>query len=294
MTRAARPGGDGLPNARRANAVTVDVEEWFHICGQVEGVAFDRWPALPSRVLLTTRLLLDDLDRAGTRATFFVLGWVAEEHPELVAEILSAGHEVGSHGHLHTRVYEMEPETFRAELRRSAAALTSAGAPAVHSFRAPEWSINGRSLWALDVLAGEGFTVDASMAPVRLVGDVTYPRHPHVRATPYGPILEVPPLVADRLGQVLPIGWGWGLRMSSPWRVLRSIEEGNGAGLPSVLTVHPWEIDPEPPRVRLPLRLRFAHYFRLDGFRARLSTILRDGDFGALGDLDAVRAARPS
>ena len=319
MTRAARPGGAALPKTRRANAVTVDVEEWFHICGQVEGVAFDRWPALPSRVLLTTRLLLDDLDRAGIRATFFVLGWVAERHPELVAEILSAGHEVGSHGHLHTRVYEMEPETFRAELRQSVAALTSAGAPAVRSFRAPEWSINGRSLWALDVLAGEGFTIDASMAPVRLVGDVTYPRHPHVRATPYGPILEVPPLVVDRLGQpvsvalagrvvrrrgqigvvdrmgqVMPIGWGWGLRMSSPWRVLRSIEEGNVAGLPSVLTVHPWEIDPEPPRVPLPLRLRFAHYFRLDGFRARLSAMLRGADFGALGDLDVVRASRPS
>jgi hypothetical protein len=82
--------------------------------------------------------------------------------------------------------------------------------------------------------------------------------------------------------------------MSSPSRVLRSIEKVNRAGLPSVLTVHPWEIDPAPPRVRLPLRLRFAHYFRLDGFRARLSAILRNGDFGALGDLDAVRAARPS
>ena len=90
------------------------------------------------------------------------------------------------------------------------------------------------------------------------------------------------------------MGWGWGLRMSSPSRVLRSIEEANRAGLPSVLTVHPWEIDPEPPRVRLPLRLRFAHYFRLDGFRARLAAILRNGDFGALSDLDAVRALRPS
>ena len=122
MTRAASgPGGDARRQPRRVNAVTVDVEEWFHICGPVEGLAFDRWPALPSRVVLTTRLLLDDLDRAGTRATFFVLGWVAERHPELVAEILAAGHDVGSHGHLHTRVYELAPETFRAELRRSVA-----------------------------------------------------------------------------------------------------------------------------------------------------------------------------
>jgi polysaccharide deacetylase family protein (PEP-CTERM system associated) len=292
-SEAGRRPEDDVTRAR-ANAVTVDVEEWFHICGSIEGLTYERWPTLASRVLLTTRLLLEDLDRTGTRATFFVLGWVAERHPELVAEILSAGHEVGSHGHLHRRVYELDADTFRHELRRSVAALRDAGASAVCAFRAPEWSINARSLWGLDVLASEGFAIDASMAPVRLVGDVSYPRGPHARPTGSGLILEVPPLVTDRFGQVMPLGWGWGLRMSSPPRVLRSIEETNAAGRPSVLTVHPWEIDPDPPKVRLPLRMRFAHYFRLDGFRARLATILRGGDFGALGDLDAVRAARPA
>jgi polysaccharide deacetylase family protein (PEP-CTERM system associated) len=272
-----------------ANAVTVDVEEWFHICAPGEGLAIDRWPTLPSRILLTTRLLLDDLSRTGTRATFFVLGWIAERHPELVAEIVAAGHEVGSHGHLHTRVYELDPDGFREELRRSVTVLGAAGATTVCAFRAPEWSINNRSMWALDVLAAEGFAIDASMAPVKLVGDVTYPRHPHARATSSGPILEVPPFVADRFGQAMPLGWGWGLRMSSPSTVLRSIEQANRAGVPSVLTVHPWEIDPDPPKVSLPLRLRFAHYFCLAGFRTRLSAILRDGDFGAVGDLDAVR-----
>jgi peptidoglycan-N-acetylglucosamine deacetylase len=280
------------PRRVRANALTVDVEEWFHICGPLPDLGIDRWPILQSRVLRTTRLLLEDLDKAGARATFLVLGWVAERYPELVAEILAAGHEVGSHGHLHRRVYELGPDAFRDELRQSVAALHAGGATSVCAFRAPEWSINGRSLWALDVLAAEGFSIDASMAPVKLVGDVRYPRGPHARRTSAGSIVEVPPLVADRFGQVMPIGWGWGLRMSSPSRVLRSIEEANGVGLPSVLTVHPWEIDPDPPRVRLPPRLRFAHYFRLHGFRARLSSILRDGDFGALSDLEAVRVAR--
>jgi polysaccharide deacetylase family protein (PEP-CTERM system associated) len=274
-----------------ANAVTVDLEEWFHICGPVPELAFERWPALPSRVVLTTRLLLEDLDRTGTRATFFALGWVAERHPELIAEIVAAGHEVGSHGHWHRRVYELDPDNFRGELRRSVAALRNAGAPAVCAFRAPEWSINGRSMWALDVLASENFTLDASMAPVKLVGDVTFPRGPHLRRTSSGPVLEVPPLVVDRFGQVMPIGWGWALRMSSPSRVLRSIEEANHADRPSVLTVHPWEIDPDPPQLKLPLRLRFAHYFRLEGFRSRLFAILRDGGFGALGDLECGRGA---
>ncbi len=289
-----RPPPQVRSRGARANALTVDVEEWFHLCGPVPGLAVDRWPALPSRVLSTTRLLLEDLSRSGTRATFFVLGWIAERHPELVAEILAAGHEIGSHGHLHTRVYELDRAAFREDLRRSVEALAAAGASRVWAFRAPEWSINSRSLWALDVLAAERFAVDASMAPVKLVGDVSYPRRPHARATPSGPILEVPPFVVDRLGQVMPIGWGWALRMSSPSRVLRTIDAANRAGAPSILAVHPWEIDPEPPQVHLPLRLHFGHYFRLAGFRARLSTILRGGDFGALSDLDSVRAVLPA
>jgi polysaccharide deacetylase family protein (PEP-CTERM system associated) len=276
----------------RPNALTVDVEEWFHICGLGARLPPDRWPELPSRVVLTTRMLLEDLARTGSRATFFVVGWIAARHPDLVAEIVAAGHEVGSHGHLHTRVYDLDADGFRADLRRSVQALAAAGVPRVWSYRAPEWSINGRSLWALDVLASEGFAVDASMAPVKLVGDVTYSREPHVRHTPSGSIVEVPPLVADRYGHVMPLGWGWGLRMSSPARVLRSIDEANRAGVPSVLTVHPWEIDPSPPQLRLPLRLRFAHYFRLGGFRGRLAAILRGGEFGALGDLERVRALR--
>jgi peptidoglycan-N-acetylglucosamine deacetylase len=152
-------------------------------------------------------------------------------------------------------------------------------------FRAPEWSINERSLWALQTLVEEGMTVDASMAPVKLVGAVTFPRHPHQRQTSAGPITEVPPLVVDRFRQAMPIGWGWGLRMSSPRRVVRAIEAANRAGVPAVLTVHPWELDSDPPRVRLPARLQFAHYFRLDGFRERLHDVLRAVPFGCIGDL---------
>jgi hypothetical protein len=161
--------------------------------------------------------------------------------------------------------------------------LKAAGVPDVRLYRAPEWSVNDRSLWALDTLVEEGFTVDASMAPLKLVGSVKYPRQPHVVRTQGGTIFEVPPLVADRFGQVMPLGWGWGLRMSSPRRVLRSIEQLNRSGLPAVLTVHPWELDPEPPRVRLPAALHFAHYFRLGGFRERLQAILLDGRFGPMG-----------
>jgi polysaccharide deacetylase family protein (PEP-CTERM system associated) len=264
------------------NIFTVDLEDWFHVCG-VTALSCEQWGSLPSRVVSTTRWLLDELDACGVRATFFVLGWVAEQHPHLVATVRSAGHEIGSHGHDHLRAYDLTPEAFARDVRKSVAALKAIGVPDVTAFRAPEWSINDRSLWALGALAREGFELDASMAPVRIVGSPAFPRHPHVRHTASGNIIEVPPLVADRFGQSMPLGWGWGLRMSSPGRVLRRIEEVNRSGLPAVLTVHPWEVDVDPPRVRLPAARHFAHYFCLDGFRNRLRTILNGSPFGPMG-----------
>jgi polysaccharide deacetylase family protein (PEP-CTERM system associated) len=273
------------------NIFTVDLEDWFHVCG-VSALSRDRWSALPSRVGDTTRWLLDTLDAAGVRATFFVLGWIAEQHPQLVADVRSAGHDIGSHGHDHLRAYELTEDAFAADLVKSVTALRGVGVPHVTAFRAPEWSINERSLWALESLAGEGFTADASMAPVRIVGSLSFPRHPHLRQTASGPIMEVPPLVADRFGQVMPLGWGWGLRMSSPRGVLRRIEEVNRTGSPAVLAVHPWEFDVDPPRVRLPASLHFAHYFRLDGFRNRLRSILGSASFGPVTALAQQNAGR--
>jgi peptidoglycan-N-acetylglucosamine deacetylase len=265
-----------------SNIFTVDLEEWFHVCG-VSALAQAEWDRLPSRVELTTELVLALLDDAGVRATFFVVGWVAERHPRLIETVRAAGHEIGSHSYMHTRAYELGPEAFARDLEASVRALNAVGVANVHLFRAPEWSINGRSLWALDQLARRGFRADASMAPLRMVGDTAFPRYPHVRETASGQILEIPPFVTDRLGQVMPMGWGWGLRMSSPRRALRLIEAENRAGRPAVITLHPWEIDPDPPRVKLPVTLHFAHYFRLAGFAERLRGVLRGTTFGPLG-----------
>ena len=267
------------------NLFTVDLEEWFHVCGAGGELAPERWDQLPSRVELTTQRLLDLLDRVQVPATFFVVGWVAERHPRLIEQVKRAGHTIGSHSYSHTRAYELGPERFRDDLRRSVRALADVGVPDVVCYRAPEWSINNRSLWALDELVQERFRIDASMAPLKMVGDTSFPRAPHHRATPNGVLLEVPPLVADRFGQVMPMGWGWGLRMSSPSRVLRTIDAANRKGLGAVLTVHPWEIDPEPPRVRLGPRLQFAHYFRLSGFVDRLREVLRHTAFGRIDEL---------
>ena len=267
------------------NAFTVDLEDWFHICAAGGALASEHWDRLPSRVALTTRILLELLDGADVRATFFVVGWVADRHPELVDMVRRAGHEIGSHSYIHERAYDLGRERFRADLRESLRVLAPVAAGPVTMFRAPEWSINDRSPWGLQTLVEEGFTLDASMAPVKLVGNVLYPRYPHIKDTRAGPITEAPPLVVDRFGQVMPIGWGWGLRLSSPRRVLRTIDRVNRAGRPAILTVHPWELDPDPPRVRLSPRLHFAHYFRLGGFRDRLHDVLHGAAFGRLGDV---------
>ena len=270
------------------NLFTVDLEEWFHVCGVGGLLAPQNWDRLPARVEPTTRALLEMLDRRRVRAAFFIVGWIAERYPHLVEAVRAAGHDIGSHGYRHERAYDLGPEAFRDDFRQSTRALAAVGVDRVTMFRAPEWSINNRSLWALQRLVEEGVEIDASMAPVRMVGETGYPRYPHIRQTAAGPITEVPPLVADSFGQVRPMGWGWGLRMSSPPRILRAIDTVNRAGIPAVLTVHPWELDPDPPRVRLPLALHFAHYFRLRGFQKRLDEVLRSAAFGRIGDTAAA------
>jgi polysaccharide deacetylase family protein (PEP-CTERM system associated) len=270
------------------NVFTVDLEEWFHVCG-VDALAREHWDRLPSRIDETTTRVLDLLDAVNVTATFFVVGWIAERYPAVVERVRLAGHHIGSHGYLHQRAYDLGRDAFMVDVRASVAALRAVGIVDVRAYRAPEWSINARSPWALDVLAAEGFDVDCSMAPLRVVGDTAYPRYPHLKMTAFGPILEVPPLVTDRFGQVIPIGWGWGLRMSSPGRVLRAIEAENALGRPAVVTVHPWEIDPEPPRVSLPPGLYFAHYFRLGGFFERLRQVLLGAEFGSLASVAIPR-----
>lgn len=278
----------GRRAGRVANFLTVDVEEWFHVCGVGGALAPEAWSTLPSRVEATTDRLLDLLGRRQVAATFFVLGWVAARHPRLVARIAAAGHEIASHGWGHRRVYELDPAAFAEELRRAEEAIASAGAPRPRGFRAPEWSINDRSLWALDVLTRRGYCYDSSMTPLRLIGNPAYPQAPHRRDTAHGPLFEVPPMVGRRFGQNYPLGGGWGLRMSRPATVLRAIERRNRLGERVTLFVHPWEIDPDPPRVVLPIALRFSHYFRLAGFERRLEQVLAGAEFGP------IRAALPA
>ena len=259
------------------NALTVDVEEWFQVSNFEVAVARETWDALPSRVVASTRRLLDLFERHDARATCFVLGWVAERHPELVAEIRARGHDVASHGYGHELVYRIGRERFDADLARAETALTAAAGERPRGYRAPSFSVDRRSAWALEVLGERGYTYDSSIFPVRhprygVPGFPAFPRR--LRAGDRRVIAEFP-MTTLRAGPVTlgASGGGW-LRLLPPQVMHLAFARTNAAGQPAVLYVHPWEVDPGQPRVRIGGWKRVAHYTNLDRTEARLEALL--------------------
>ena len=193
---------------KTVNALTIDVEDYYHVTNLERCVRRSEWEQYPSRVDANTHRLLDLLAAAGVRATFFVLGWVAERRPALVRAIRAAGHEVGCHSHLHRLVYEQGPREFRADLRRARGVLRDILGEDVCAYRAPSFSITARSLWALDVLAELGMRYDSSIYPVRhdRYGVPDAPRWPFRARVGDDTLLELPPVSLRVLGTNLPVG----------------------------------------------------------------------------------------
>ncbi len=265
------------------NALTVDVEEWYHICDAEPFISPADWPSLPSRLMIGLDLLLADLAKSGARATFFVLGDAAARTPRAVPSILSAGHEIASHGYSHKQVYKMSQEEFGADLDRSVGILKEQGAEDVRGFRAPEWSIRADSLWALDVLARRGFQYDSSIYPIRIIGmPAARPGLWRVSSANGRSLVEWTPPVRRILGENLPFSGGLHLRLL-PYKVIaRWIRELNDQGVPALIYVHPWELDPDPPRVQLGAVKRFVHYARIGAAREKLKRLISDFRFAPI------------
>ena len=262
--------------------LTVDVEEWFHVCGVPSYAEPAGWDARPSRVDGATESLLALLDGSGSTATFFVLGWVARRHPALVRRIAAAGHEVASHGYLHRRLYEISLGEFREDLRRGKGTLEELlGAP-VTAYRAPEWSMRSAANPALGVLVEEGFRVDSSLAAAPPVGDASNPTRPVRIETPAGPILEVPPLTGSFFFRRALLGGGVCSRMSRFSRVLSLVEASLAGGTPPVLYLHPWELDLDHPAMALPLVGRLVHFAGRGRTAPRLAALLARYRFDSL------------
>lgn len=272
-------------DARIVNALTVDVEDYFQVSAFDAVVPRDQWPAFPSRVVDNTHRLLRMFDDAGVKATFFVLGWVADRFPALVDDIARGGHELASHGYGHRLVYELTPDAFREDVRRAKKLIEDRAGTPVHGYRAPSYSITRQSLWALDVLIEEGYTYDASIFPIRhdRYGIPDAPRHPHTLSRASGTLTEAPPSTV-RLGPVnLPVAGGGYFRLLpyawTRWGIRRVNERERQ---PAVFYLHPWEIDPDQPRLEASAVSRFRHYRNLDKTESRLRQLLRDFRFGPL------------
>src|SRR5688572_1716200 len=277
----------------RLNAMTVDVEDYFHVSVFDKTVPRANWESLQSRVVDNTERLLDLFDEHAVRGTFFVLGWVAERYPSLVKSIGGRGHELASHGYAHRLVYEQTPDVFRDDVRRSKALIEDLSGQGVHGYRAPSFSVTAESLWALDVLSEEGYRYDASIFPIRhdRYGIPDAPRWPHAMARTGGSLFEVPGSTVRLGGTNLPVAGGGYFRIL-PYAWTRwGMRRVNREGQPAVFYLHPWEIDPQQPRLPTSLLGRFRHYRNLDVTEARLRSLMRDFSFGPLQTVLAGCAA---
>ncbi len=265
------------------NGLSVDVEDYYHVEAFADRIRSDTWSEYPRRVVANTRRVLQLFDDLGARATFFMLGYVAEKEPALVREIVAAGHEVSCHSHMHRQVFKMTPKEFREDLRRARKTIEDACGAEVIGYRAPTFSIVEKSLWALEILAEEGFLYDSSVFPVShdFYGMPDAPRFPFRWLCPDGKsLIEIPPFTVRFAGRNWPAAGGGYLRILpmayTRWAMNRVRKR---EGRPALVYFHPWEIDPDQPRLSGSLKARLRHYSNLEGMERRIRRLLTQSRF---------------
>lgn len=271
------------------NGFTIDVEDYFQVGAFASEIRPSSWDQYPSRVVRNTERILELLERRQTRATFFILGWVADRNPQLVKRILRCGHEIGSHSYWHQLIYDQTPEEFHTDLRQSCDSLEQLSGKKVRLYRAPSFSIVRKSLWALEILAEEGIELDSSIFPIHhdRYGIPEAKIHPYRHRVGTREIWEVPPTVARLPGLNVPVGGGGYLRLYPRAMTEFLLASVNREGRAFQIYVHPWEVDPEQPRLDGPLRSRFRHYVNLSTTMDKLDVLLTRFRFGALSEMVA-------
>jgi polysaccharide deacetylase family protein (PEP-CTERM system associated) len=269
------------PKSAVTHHFTVDVEEYFQVSALEPWVPRARWGSFESRVVHSTLRLSRLLNDHDSRATFFVLGWVAEREPELIRKLAAAGHEIASHGWDHRRVTEQNRSEFRASVRRTKQLLEDLTGTPVIGFRAPSFSIVPGLEWALDILIDEGYQYDSSLFPVmrRGYGYARGRRDPHWLMRPGGALAEIPPATVRRMGVNFPAAGGAYLRLLPVGLVRTALLDSDRRGVPATFYIHPWEIDPDQPRVATSWPTRFRHYGGLARTANRLVRLLQEFRF---------------
>jgi polysaccharide deacetylase family protein (PEP-CTERM system associated) len=276
--------------AEVVNGLSIDVEEYFHAVNLRPAFPEAEWPRLARRAEVGVERSLRILERAGQKATFFVLGWVAEHEPELVRAIAAAGHEIASHGHSHRMVDELGEEAFAADVAKSLELLAQLSPAPIEGFRASTFSVTKRTWWALAILARMGFRYDSSVFPVRhdRYGVPSFARTPVELALDGRRIVELPLLTWRLFGQNLPAAGGGYLRQFPLRYTQMALRAMNRAGKPGVLYLHPWELDPGQPRApaaTIGRLARLRHYRNLERTAERLERLVAEFRFAPLREL---------
>jgi len=293
----AATGMNKVDNSKSAPAhvLTVDVEDYFQVEAFADQVSRADWERFPRRVDANTRRVLDLFDEHDAKGTFFIVGWVADKLPALVREIQARGHELACHSYWHRTIYSLSPEEFREDTRRAKLAIENAAGVAVTGYRAPSWSITKDCMWALQVLAEEGFTYDSSIYPIHhdLYGVPGARRFPYTFAWDNGMKLrEYPPATLRFMGTNLPVAGGGYLRIfPTAYNELafRVFEKEPSQRV--VVYLHPWEIDPEQPRIAGKLKSRLRHYTQLKNMSRKVGRLLERHRFQRFCDVVAADEA---
>ena len=271
---------------RVVNALTVDVEDYFHVSAFADCIERKTWDSLESRVEQNTHKLLTIFDETSVSATFFMLGWVADRYPNLVTEITANGHELACHGYSHQLIYTQGRSVFREESLRAKKLLEDISGKAVVGYRAASYSITAKSLWAVEILMDVGFQYDSSIVPVRhdlygLVGAGAYPYR--LQLSDGRSMVEFPPSTIQIAGQRIPIGGGGYVRLFPYWFSKWGLGSINGRDrMPFSFYLHPWEIDPEQPRISAGWKSSFRHYNNLQKCEERLRKLLKNFRFDTM------------
>jgi polysaccharide deacetylase family protein (PEP-CTERM system associated) len=270
------------------NAITIDVEDWFCVEAFRDKFPLKSWPKQKTRILSNIVRTLEILDEYDVKATFFILGWVAETFPEIVSHLYERGHEIGSHSFAHRLVYKLTPEEFRADTQKSLEAIQKVIDIPVRGYRAPSFSIRPADRWVWEILCDLGFDYDSSVFPVNhdIYGSPDFPRFGHTIELEDGrKILEIPPSTIRILGKNIGVGGGGYLRLFPYWFTEWSIKKLNNAGFPAIIYFHPWELDSHQPRLDVSARSRFRHYTNLKTTEIKLRKLLKKFSFAPMRDV---------
>lgn len=267
------------------NAISVDLEDWYHICGINDTSVQNEWQRYSARLESSVDKILCLFKQHNIQATFFTVGILADSAPLLIKKIADAGHELASHGFAHRRIFDMSPEEFEKDLVRSKIAIEKAAGKKIFGYRAPEWSLKKNNIWALEILKKHGFAYDASAVPLSHLGGKYFGLYPYEIKTKYGNIVEFPLSTFRCVWERLPFSGGLPMRINPYFAILSFTRQINHVGRPVIFYIHPWEFDTEHEKIDLPFNRKFMHYCNIRSTEKKIRLLLERLEFSTVGNV---------